>query len=63
MYTEIVLKDRVADGGEGEKSNCRGSGDTTNVYFVSDGGVMIDGAVNGILLEKHFGGSIDNARG
>lgn len=48
-----------ATGGNGERSDCRGSAKRRSVCFVSAGGAMIDDAVNDILLDRHFGGSIE----
>lgn len=60
------LKDRdTATWGE-EKKRTIAEGwrsEAASVCFVSDGGAMIDDAVNDILLDRHFGGSIDNASG
>lgn len=59
------LKDRdTATWGKRRRERLRRVGEARpNVCFVSDGGAMIDDAVNDILLDRHFGGSIDNASG
>lgn len=54
----------ATQGGNGERSDCAEGSAKREAYVLSPhGGVMIDDAVNDILLDRHLGGSIDNARG
>lgn len=67
IFADVDERDRDAAsnvGGKRRRERLRRVGEARpSVCFVSDSGAMIDDAVNDILLDRHFGGSIDNANG
>lgn len=54
-----VLMLRWSNKGKWRKERLRRVDEARSVCFVSAGGAMINDAVNDILLDRHFGGSIE----